>query len=110
MTSWNALAHVPDTAWEPVGWQACDSEPDNPNVDVRSRLLATLHLTGDTSSLMMHLIAIEVFRDEEGFQRTVADVHDEELDTFAAVFHPDGGWSTLTIEGREYAVFAEGFS
>lgn len=96
--------------WEPVSSEG----------DPESRLSATLylnnetpgaHVPGNNAILAMHLTAIEVHRDgETGVQHAVNPVHEEELDNLTVGFNPDGGWSTISIQGRSYVVFGEPFS
>lgn len=88
-----ATISIPDDAWE-------DNSCDYPQ---GSRLYASLSLNG----LMLHLDAREVTWDHTGSVPTQTFVaYPDDVDRLSEALGGDGPWSTLTIRGREYAVFA----
>jgi len=87
---------IPEEAWEDL-----DSRPDCEEDHAQgSRLFATVVING----LRFHCEAIEV-ADHDGLQQASHDEWDGILSAYAHACGADGHFNTLTIRGREYAVF-----
>lgn len=84
------LSHIP--------WEDASIDLERP----RSRLLSTLLFNG----ISHHLEAIEVEYDENtSTQSAVCLLCDDILTTYREATGADGPFSTVTIDGRTYAIF-----
>lgn len=81
---------IPEEAWEDV----------EPHCTEGSRLFAAVVVNG----LRFYCEAIEV-TDDDGLQQASDEVWDDILSEYAHACGADGHFNTLTIRGREYAVF-----
>lgn len=93
------VLNIPEEAWQPVG------DPDTEGGEW-SRLLACLTINGTHH----HLEAIELMFDENGFQQTVSSDMASTFEDYCCASHPDGGYNTTTINGRNYGLFMVPYS
>jgi hypothetical protein len=73
--------------------------------DIEERYLGTMTVLG----CPMHVELVAVHEDEEGTQVPDAEYLLDELDALATI-DCDGGWSTVTFNGREYVFLAYPYS
>lgn len=87
--------NIPDKAWENIG---NDDAPE-------ARLLAHIEING----MSLHLEAIEVEIDDDDYQVAVDPAWEDTFQAHYSAFGGDGAFTTTTINGRTYALFASPF-
>ena len=90
---------IPEDAWE--DWSDYEGETSEQG----SRLGTHIVING----IYFHVEAIEVEETDESIQEAKDAAWQESFDSYYAAAGADGGVNTMTIRGREYAVFLSPF-